>query len=198
MKHAHREWGVDIIALAAGFNKPTDELIEQVSRARVNRILIFAAASNTGNISRISFPGRATKDVICMFATDANVKALNRMNPAPNPDSRFNFAIFGEKVCSRPGATPQDGTSMSTFIAAGVAGMILDFARHDDVKERIIPQENLKTVTSMEHVFQKMAIDGHEGYDCMAPWKVRHSRRMGGSTERQYIAGLLAEAANRD
>ncbi|KAL4766789.1 ankyrin repeat-containing domain protein [Aspergillus nidulans var. acristatus] len=198
MKHARMVWGVDIIALAAGFDNPTEELATQVSLARINKVLIFAAASNTGNLNRITFPGRATKDVICMFATDANAKALNQMNPAPNPDSRFNFAILGEKVYSRPGAEPQDGTSVSTFIAAAVAGLILDFARHDDVKEYIIPQENLKTVTSMEHIFQKMAVDAHEGYDCMAPWKLCRSMIGERASERRYIAGLLAEAANRN
>lgn len=116
-------------------------------------------------------------EVICLFATSANAKAItSTINPSPSQKIRYNFAIFGEGLVSRPGAKPQSGTSMATFIGAATAALILDFARQGDVAEIIGSQRGayLGGVGGMSAVFRRMAEGGSEaGYDCMAPWKLQ-------------------------
>lgn len=197
MKYAREKWNVDIITLASGFTHRHNKMDEEILQAKSAGILIFAAASNRGNFNdrTISYPAREVNLVICMFATDVNIKAITSpINPSPNPKSFYNFAIFGIDVVPRPCAKPESGTSISTFIAAAVAGLIVDFSRHEDVK--VISRENLKKVEGMQAVFLKMAQGGVEGYHCVAPWRIRRHDLVSREMERHYIAGILSEATN--
>lgn len=165
-----------------------------------NPTLIFAAASNSGNQEPIAYPAREFTQAIGIFATDASVKALNSMSPAANRRC-YNFAILGENIHVRteiPSGNSKmnykNGSSFATFIAAAVAGMILDFSRHEDVKDKIIRPENLRSVVSMQDVFDEMATyDGT--YHCMAPWKIIPNGC--NQSEREHIAHKLAISSNK-
>lgn len=168
---------------------------QEITKAN-NEVLIFAAASNTGNVSRITFPANQVGRVICMFATDAYVKGMtSNINPSRNEGSVYNFAILGDNVVSRPKAKPQNGTSMATFIGAAIAGLILDFSRHSDIKDMIISQEYMKTVSGMSAIFAEMSTKEH--YDCIAPWQIRSRENLPIARERQFIAGTIARAVDR-
>ena len=89
------------------------------------------------------------------------------INPAPRAKG-YNFAIFGE-VVPYLRDNPQSGTS-STFVGAAVAGMVLDFAQHDDVLANTL--KYLKTVAGIEAVFNEMSTEDLK-YNCVTPWKIR-------------------------
>jgi hypothetical protein len=146
-----------------------------IDEARNDHILIFAPASNYGNVVEIAFPGRLYRDfkLLCMFCTEPNVRAHLNINPSVLRDARYSFAILGCDIVLPHVAEPLSGTSYATMIGAAVAGRILDFTRHKDTCERIRRVEKLKTVEGMSAVFSRM-VNGvvDNGYHCMAPWKI--------------------------
>ena len=144
-------------------------------KAKAARILVFAAASNRGNATHITFPARMHGDVMCMFASDGNVKATAiEFNPSPSKSNRYNFAILGKEVLSSPLACSREsGTSISAFIGAAVAGLVIDFSRQSDCRVRISNCKSLLLINGMTAVFAAMAAKGNDGgYYCIAPWEV--------------------------
>lgn len=190
---------MNIIILASGFNRPHENMEKEILAACAEKILIFAAASNSGNSDFITFPANIP-EVICMFATDANAKAItSRINPSPSLRGRPNFAIFGHEVESRPRSKPQTGTSISTFIGAGIAGLILEFSRQSIVSDIIGTEwkRYLQTVRGMSAIFELMAEGGHEGYHCITPWKIRPIFQKSQEFEREFIANAIKHALER-
>ena len=124
VRHAKDDWNVDIIVMPSGFREPNEELGKAINEARNANILIFAAASNYGNVVDIAFPGRLYIDLklFCMFSTDANIRANSNFNPSASSKARNSFAILGENVKLLETDKPLSGTSYATMIGAAVAG----------------------------------------------------------------------------
>lgn len=165
---------VDIIILSCGFKDDYEDIRCAILEAKAHNILIFAAASNDGNVDHVTFPARMVGDVICIFSSDGKIKPSS-FNPAPLKHS-FNFAVLGEEVESIIVSTAKSeerdsGTSIATFIAAGIAALVLDFSMQEDCRDRIENQKILKSIPGMSAVFEKMA-KGDQGYLCVAPWRV--------------------------
>ncbi|KAH7311135.1 hypothetical protein BKA65DRAFT_575201 [Rhexocercosporidium sp. MPI-PUGE-AT-0058] len=173
IRHATTEWNVDIIVMASGFEKDHKDMTDEIAKARASRVLVFAAASNYSNVSRITFPGRVYTDVMCMFSTDAGVKNSLKINPAPSLKATYNFAIFGEEVSIVPDQPTVSGTSVATAIGAALAARIIDFSRHKDARGHIKHASELKRIEGISSVFAKMAEGGNDnGYHCIAPWRI--------------------------
>ncbi|OXV08982.1 hypothetical protein Egran_03256 [Elaphomyces granulatus] len=175
IRHAKGRWKVDIIVMPSGFRSENRDMEIAIDEARNDHILIFAPASNYGNVVEIAFPGRLYRDfkLLCMFCTDHNVRAPLNFNPSVMRDARYSFAILGCDIVLPHVTEPLSGTSYATMIGAAVAGRILDFTRHRDTCERIRRLEKLKTVEGMSAVFLKMAKNAVDnGYHCIAPWKI--------------------------
>jgi subtilisin family serine protease len=175
IRHAKNTWKVDIVVMPSGFWSEDIEMEKAIDEARHDHILIFAAASNYGNVVDIAFPGRLYIDLklFCMFSTDPNVRALPTFNPSVLSKARYSFAILGENVGLPNMEGLLSGTSFATMIGGAVAGRILDFSRHKDNRERIRRTDKLYTVEGMSAVFERMvegAVDN--GYHCIAPWKI--------------------------
>ncbi|OXV09164.1 hypothetical protein Egran_03073 [Elaphomyces granulatus] len=158
IRHAREKWKVDIITLASGFNQAHGGMEAEIRRANIEGILTFAAASNHGNTEYITFPANMTGHVMAMFASNGNAKVTNVFNPAPSRHSLYNFALPGEQVCAHPLGDLQDGTSISTFIGAAIAGLVLDFANQRDGVENIRFREHLNKVDGTTAIFAVMAI----------------------------------------
>ena len=175
--------------------------MDAIDAAYAKNILIFAAASNYGNLADIAFPGRlyVTGKVICMFSTDANARALSSFNPSPSSAARYNFTILGEGITLPPKTDERlSGTSFAAVIGAAIAGHILDFSRHKDMynkPRRVDILKRLKTVQGMSAVFSKMvrgAVDNR--YHCMAPWKILPPQQATGDrvSERAHVCETIS------
>ncbi|KAF2240327.1 subtilisin-like protein, partial [Trematosphaeria pertusa] len=130
---------VDIVSMSFGWEEDSDEDLRTIiERAKMSNILLFAAASNDGKRTRggMAFPARAD-EVIAIDAADGHGNP-SKFNPPPGDKQRFT--ALGEAVNSaypvdlaedweEPGWKRMSGTSCATPIAAGIAGLILEFAR---------------------------------------------------------------------
>lgn len=145
-----------------------------IDEAGRDSILIFAAASNSGNLGGVAFPGKLYmyNKLLCMFSTDANARCSS-FNPSACPGARYSFAVFGEKVFVPPINELLSGTSYATMIGAAIAGRILDFSRHSDVWDKIRNIDCLNRVEGMSAVFAIMANGAVDNmYHCITPWKI--------------------------
>lgn len=134
---------------------------------------MFAAASNNGPHDPwypIAFPARLDGHVFCINAADAN-GSRTPTNP-PVQYSADNFSILGEGVewiwpvgCEN--TQRKSGTSVATPIAAGIAAMILQFAREN------MPGDlwRLKNFYGMRLVLREM-VQEVDGYRLIVPWKL--------------------------
>ncbi|EHK50330.1 hypothetical protein TRIATDRAFT_81264 [Trichoderma atroviride IMI 206040] len=142
INHAVSTWEVDIISMSFGF--PTcntadyHELEAALAHAHANRVLLFAAASNSGGKLGHAYPAR-DQHVIAIHSTDTNG---NRSAFSPTAmDHDINLATVGEAVesawpvylsdeTSNPNFVKyKSGTSYATPIAAGIAGFLLLYSR---------------------------------------------------------------------
>ncbi|MCJ1250616.1 hypothetical protein MMC30_007844 [Trapelia coarctata] len=167
---------VDIISISAGFepgNGCPSVLRKAVDKATKAGILTFAAASNWSNKDGVAWPAAIQDQVICVYATDGGNRHIRQLNPDPRYQAD-NFAILGFDVEIDPNQKPVDGTSISTAIAAGLAGLLIDFGRQSICRgdDEVIDDELLTTKAGMSAVFRKMSIGMKEGYDCMMPWRI--------------------------
>ncbi|KAF2185919.1 subtilisin-like protein, partial [Zopfia rhizophila CBS 207.26] len=70
--YATNVWKVNIISMSFGFRQNIDSIYEALRRANLQKVVIFAAASNDGNRLRVAFPARCRDLVICMNSTDGS------------------------------------------------------------------------------------------------------------------------------
>lgn len=143
-----------------------DELQASIDNASAHKVLLFAAASNSGGRQGRAYPARSS-GVICIHSTDTYGEA-SKFSPTASPDD-MNLATVGESIKS---AWPQalceertnsscvaykSGTSYATAIAAGIAGFLLQYARL-----HLLPKEALalKRRDMMMAVFKRVAERG--------------------------------------
>lgn len=179
--------------MAFGFEREHHGMRKAIEKARASDILVFAAASNYGNMTRIAFPARLHHDVVCMFCTNARAKTSQSINPKPSKQRVYNLAIFGEEVQMvgpRGDVVLLNGTSMSTAIGAGVAARLIDFSRHSDCRRNFGDEAaNLKRMAGMESVFAKMAGGASgDGYHCVVPWRLLNDIGSGETRESKRAA----------
>ncbi|KAH8199002.1 hypothetical protein TruAng_006831 [Truncatella angustata] len=200
IEHAVETWMVDIITLAFGFDEDYEGISCAIRKAKAKSVLMFAAASNQGNIDGVAFPARMVGDVICMFSSDGRIKPSS-FNPA-KLDQSLNFAVLGEgvegvSITKAEYTVRKEGTSISTFIAAGLAALVLDFSMQEDCRDHI-DKRLLKSVSGMSAVFKEMATEDG-GYRCIAPWKVLECNKLfslfwSNEKKRIYIAETISRA----
>ena len=159
------QWKVDVICLPLGF----PQRIEAISNAiipAVQRVVIFAAASNKGlNCSGPAYPARDEK-VICINSAHYNG---GESDDNPEPIWGQNLSTLGEDVTSAwpielsSEANPESmkatsGTSVATAIAASIGALLLDFVRQDrDVPPLRWAAEKMRTMDGMKVVLSDMA-----------------------------------------
>ncbi|KAL7969998.1 hypothetical protein HDV63DRAFT_404576 [Trichoderma sp. SZMC 28014] len=205
--HAKRQWKVDIICIPSGFShRPSnisfrDELYDAVSATAEDvKTLIFAAASNLGLTSEVTFPGCLSQSskLLCLFATAGDGEP-SRFNPAAVPGA-YNLALLGEGIKINPEDQPIGGTSFSAVVAAAIAAYIMDFANHPDVKGKIDGVRYLREVEGMTSVFASMTAVQKNGYHILEPWRLMNYDRyksMEITDQRKEIRRNISEALGR-
>lgn len=134
---------MDIISLSFGWPSTNfegyDALEDAIHRAYGKKVVIFAAASNSGGRLGRAYPASSSQ-VICVHSTDT---LGNASDFSPTAEQyNLNFATVGESVESawpmllfHENSTPQNyvksrsGTSYATPIMAGIAAFLLQYAR---------------------------------------------------------------------
>ena len=167
--HAIDVWKVDIITISFGWPtrpKSYDRIEDVIDRAIRHKILVFAAASNTGANSAAgpAFPASLER-VFCINSANG-VGRRSDFNPT-DPGGWNIFTAPGEAVESaRPlhhnkGSSKRDsGTSIATPIAAGIAALVLEFAKQQLPNTEWETAVNfLKDFSGMCYAFMLMAND---------------------------------------
>ncbi|KAL8699783.1 MAG: hypothetical protein Q9201_005803 [Fulgogasparrea decipioides] len=194
---AVEECKVDIISMSFGFPQRDEGIREALVKAYSAGKLLFAAASNNGANESvpISFPARLSGLVICVNSTDGH-GAPSSYNP-PHKDDHANLSILGEAVKSKwpihltKGETRRSsGTSVSTPIMAGIAALIIEFARQGP---STINLEKLTHHDGMLLVLKSMA-EKKNGYNYVRPWHLlTHDRERTRAEISMMISNILKQ-----
>lgn len=179
IRYAVDIWKVDIIVMSFGFEEEQDSDLEEdsilkaIRHAYHNGISLFAAASNDGNNrpDHVCWPARAL-EVICVHSGTGTGQP-SAFTPGPHDNQRI--MVLGEWVKSAwpprlqsPGNTKyMSGTSCATPIAAGIAAIVLDYARKKLPPER---WKRLRRVDGMQRMFERMKDSRVEKYWWIRPW----------------------------
>ncbi|KAH7127826.1 peptidase S8/S53 domain-containing protein [Dactylonectria estremocensis] len=184
IRHAVDEWNVDIIVMSFGFEDEQNPLSDSVNYAAQNNVLMFAAASNDGKNrpEEVAWPARDIH-VICVHSAEG-YGTPSTFTPSPQDNQRI--MVLGECVISawpQHLASPKNhklmsGTSCAAPIAAGIAAILLDYARgflgNDEWKR-------FRRVDPMRRMFEKMRGPGSpSGYWWIRHWKLFDERQSEG------------------
>lgn len=181
IEYATQVWNVNIITMSFGFAQYDNQIRDAIERAQNHGVIIFAAASNEGAIEgrEASFPARMVGKVIKISSADGG-GAASRFNPPPSP-SNDNFSVLGEAVKSawpkalhESGEKRGSGTSVATPIAAGIAALVLEFARQLSGPYELAPIDNsdiLWRYYGMRAIFVLMSRSSlKDGFNFILPW----------------------------
>ncbi|KAJ5738447.1 hypothetical protein N7493_001602 [Penicillium malachiteum] len=135
IQHAAKVWQVDIVIMSFGFPCEIDVIHKAIKSATLNEnILFFAAASNDGNNrpGGVVWPAK-DMNVICVHSGNGRGKPSSF---TPSAQDGMRVMVLGDSVKSTWPLKLQegderviDGTSCATPTAAGIAALILDYAR---------------------------------------------------------------------
>ncbi len=187
--------------MSFGFKSEHPELVKIIDNT--NDILMFAASSNFGATEDppIRFPARVKHKVICVNSSDGLGHPSDLSTPYD--ESRDNFSILGEDVpLGQKGEAGSEemvygtGTSIATPIAAGVAALVLEFARQEGVHRKVEDIEALKTCIGMSAVLRRMTKMGKKnGFNFIAPEKVLLGDHTKGFSERMgAVCDMISDA----
>jgi subtilisin family serine protease len=178
---------VDIISMSFGFDHEIpgannrlaiSNALSDALHTRNQQILFFAAAANEGGNQPEMFPANHPH-VISIRGTD-DKGWLQRYNPPRGYADMDCFMTLGQDV---PGAglssldgeeaeAYHSGTSVSTPIAAGIAGILLSYARlyKDDLykylgaRDGVTRASGLATVAGMRKILARLSTEMLDGY----------------------------------
>ncbi|KAJ3549806.1 hypothetical protein NM208_g304 [Fusarium decemcellulare] len=177
IQHAVDVWGVDMIVMSFGFGTRDPVLEKAIDHAISKKVLIFAAASNDGKNRPDGVAWPASKmGVFCVHSADG----LGNPSPfTPSPRENMKIMVLGECVLSAwprrllKGSNLGDhkymsGTSCATPIAAGIAAVVLDYARRFLTEDE---WKDLRRYDSINRMFQKLSdTNSRSGYQWIRHW----------------------------
>jgi hypothetical protein len=175
---AARDCSIDVTSMSFGFDEEIlvegelaiSNAISEELRTKNQRILFFAAAANEGGNQPEMFPARHLH-VISIRGTD-DKGWLQRFNPPADYAGFKCFMTLGQDVprasLSKDRGTDvcKSGTSVSRPIAAGIAAMLLSYARvYETELEKILHagdawrSSELWTIAGMRKMFGMLSTD---------------------------------------
>ncbi|KAL7815162.1 subtilisin-like protein [Trichoderma gracile] len=148
-------------------------------------VLIFAAASNNKALNHypIGYPAREWEKVICV---NSSTKNDEKSSFSPHGEiGAANLSAIGENIyaaCPKSKGGPWkriSGTSFSTPMVAGVAAMLLDFAKQDltefaDLDKWNEKKAELWELIGMRSVLKRCMTPAYEDgrYNLVKPWEL--------------------------
>jgi subtilisin family serine protease len=188
------EWAikkeVDIINMSFGWRFDQQAVHEAIEDALKAKILLFAATSNYGLRfpSGIAFPARDL-NVIGVDSADG-IGASSKFNPQNVSVHGPRFSAPGEDI---PSVFPRlvdghdevyrlSGTSFASPIAAGIAGLILEFARQPPLSLEPRIHDLLKTPQAMKRVLLGFStkLEGSGPFNFLQPWYLFEAKNSDG------------------
>lgn len=171
-----------------------DKINEAIREADAARILLFAAASNSGGNAHRTYPA-SSPSVICVHAVDGKGNDCGGFNPPVTcwPD-RIATLGLGVKCSWNNKIVYKSGTSFAAPLAAGIAANVLDYARHS-VEKGHLEHHKLKFLTEnggMRRFFAKLLSVQMGELQYVAPW---HLWSEGRSDE--YVRQRITHDFNR-
>lgn len=179
-----------------GCQKEIPEIKTAIRNAFHQGATMFAAASNDGRISTVTFPANL-RQVICVNSCDGSL-FRSRFNPSPKADT--NIAIIGEcleaawpmHLCQGDKQTAlKSGTSIATPIAAGIAALVLEYARQRGPK--VDTPDNLRHCDEVRKVLRYMVRDHESQFHCLFPSRLFY-RKSGDTTFYPVICSMINDA----
>jgi len=168
---------------------------QALQTARSLKKIVFAAASNAGFSSILSYPA-SDSSVIAISATDGHGNAAP-FNPSPL-NNRDNFATLGVDIESRwQGETVyKSGTSFAAALAAGIAASFLEYARWKVELPSASDRAWICSTDGMRSMFRLMStsIGGDRGFRYVAPWLLFNE---GDGDDQRIQAVILYKVLNR-
>jgi subtilisin family serine protease len=169
-------WGVDIINMSFGWPYNHDGVRRAIDFARQNGVHMFASTSNDGLLgppNDILYPARSDS-VIGVDAADGHGEHT-RYAPSASSQysrgSRFSAPSLG--ISSPHTERAWSGSSFACPIAAGVAALILEFARQSPLSKSQDVQTYLQEIPAMLSVLRLASSEkGPNGLKFLVPWKL--------------------------
>jgi hypothetical protein len=198
-------WKVDVISMSFKLGK--DANIKEINKMLVDmadKVLMFAAASNSGPIEGRAYPAKRP-EVIAVHAAYGNHEPYGG-----NPylySGEVNFGTLGTFVPAAHKGTKTErlsGTSVACAVAAGIAALVLEFCRQSSTAPEIRVADNalLKRKSAMLEIFKQMRprkknsappLQGSMVF--LQPWELLNLKRGGGkaSTAQIVIAAEIVD-----
>jgi subtilisin family serine protease len=175
IKVAAEDWKVDIIIMSFGFQQSIPEIETAINNASNLGVNFFAAASN-GSIYEdppIAFPARLNGKVTAIRSFDGDHKLADK---SPPDDHKYCLGALGEGIKSvRNPSVRVSGTSFATPLAAGIAALVLEYARSQKVMNMFTAEEHsfLRTHRGMYQILEGlMKSNNIAQHACIIPWKL--------------------------
>lgn len=199
IQHAAKIWEVDIISMSWGCQKEVPEIKAAIRDAFHQGVTMFAAASNDGRISTVTFPANL-RQVICVNSCDGALFP-SRPNPSPKPDTNITIvreyleAAWPIHLCQNGVNTAsKSGTSIATPIAAEIAALVLEYARQRGPKGfRIDKPDHLRHCDEIRKVLRYMVRDHESDFHCLVPSRLFY-RKSGDATAHPVICSMISDA----
>lgn len=180
---------IDIISISLGFNQKTKTLLsiqEALLSAYAHKIIIFAAASNSGaTVTKLAYP--ANQNEVIWIGSSDGLGVTSGFTPSHTvSNTYYKFTALGEGVNSfwPTGLTGENcqvrsGTSYATPIAAAIAAAVIDFIRFKLIgaaqgSTDSTSLQALRTKKMMEKVLKLMTIETKDGYHFLQPSSLFH------------------------
>lgn len=158
-----KEWGVDIINMSFGWEDVDEDVASAVQYAKSHGVLMFASTSNYGLTTggRILYPAIADEVIAVDSAYGDGTPA--RSNPSSKLKQKdIRFTAPGVGIRTPWSNKIWDGASFASPTLAGMAALVLEFARQTPLVEAPSVARCLKLRYAMVAVLAEMSVQKGE------------------------------------